>query len=176
MTKAKPTYEDFALHALGFDDDEDAAWLAERLAASPGDLVAGRRVEEALGALSALAPEAAPPSDLFSAIEAQLDGEAPDNSLTVRAEGGAWFERSPGVWCKILNEHEAGVTTRLLRCEAGGVVPSHRHNSDEELFVLEGDIRIGKLRLGKGDFHLARAASQHVDAVTENGCLVLVRG
>lgn len=176
MTKVKPTYEDFALNALGFSDEEDASWLADRMAVNPGDLVAGRRVEEELGALSALAPEAAPTDDLFSAIEARLDSEASENSLTVRAEGGEWFERTKGVWCKILNEHEAGVTTRLLRCEAGSVVPSHRHYSDEELFMLEGDLRIGTLHLGKGDYHLARAASEHVDAVTENGCLVLVRG
>lgn len=176
MTKAKPTHEDLALNALGFSDDEDAAWLAARLAINPGDLAAARQVEEELGVLSALAPEADPPEDLFAAVEAQLDEEAPEGSLTIRAEGGDWFERSSGVWCKILNDGGHGLTTRLLRCEAGSVVPSHRHDHDEELFVLEGDIRFGKLRLTKGDFHLAKASSQHVDAFTDQGCLILVRG
>lgn len=176
MTKAKPTYEDFTLNALGFSDEEDAAWLAQRLAANPGDLVAGRRVEEELGALSMLAPEADPPADLFDAIEKALDDEAPGDTLIVRAEGGDWFERTSGVWCKILNEGRNGVTTRLLRCVAGSIVPSHRHDHDEELFVLEGDIRFGKLRLNKGDYHLSRAASLHVDAMTDQGCLILVRG
>ena len=129
MTKAKPTYQDFALNALGFSDEEDAAWLADRLTAHPADLVASRRVEEDLGALSLMAPEAEPPADLFDAIEAKLDAEAPEHTRTIRSEGGDWFERTEGVWCKILNDGADGVRTRLLRRP----VSSWRHaaNSNE---------------------------------------------
>lgn len=176
MTKAKPSYEDLALNALGFSDDEDAAWLTAHLAKTPGDLNAARRVEEGLGALTVLAGDAVPSDDLFTSIEAQLDSEAPEGARTVHSDSGKWFERSSGVWCKILNEGADGGSTRLLRCEAGSIIPGHRHDHDEELFVLEGEIQFGALRLSTGDFHLAKASSLHVDATTAKGCLILVRG
>lgn len=137
---------------------------------------AATEMDLALAGLSALAPEAEPPAGLLDAIEADIEREAPDGARTVRAEGGRWVRRMPGVWMKVLNDDPArGRCTYLLKCDPGAVVPEHEHHGDEELFVIEGDISFGAMRLGPGDFHFARMGTVHEPAMTDAGCVVLMR-
>ncbi|MEO0820892.1 MAG: cupin domain-containing protein [Pseudomonadota bacterium] len=175
---SRMTDEEFELAfiALGCADPEEARALEARLRASPAlqGLVEDRAVE--LAALAQIAEPATPPPELFARIEAEIDAETAPESETVRAEAGRWIERWPGIWLKSLHRGaEDGVDAYLLRCEPGAVIPNHRHARDEHVFVLEGALCIGALRLGTGDSHLARAGSTHPPARTEAGCLVMVR-
>ena len=69
----------------------------------------------------------------------------------------------------------AGNQTVLLRAHRGAVLPRHRHSREEEFIVLEGECRIGDLRLEAGDAHFSPAGSWHDDITTDTGVLVLRR-
>lgn len=176
MSRLTETERALAELALGTLEGEERETALARLRRSPalGPLRAAWEAE--LAALADAVPDAEPPDALFGAIEAAIDRESPDGTRTVRRDGGRWVERSPGIWQKMLrHDPDTGRRTYLLHCEAGAVVPSHAHRHDEELMILEGSIALGGLLLTAGDFHVARAGSDHVDAVTRDGCLVLVR-
>jgi len=80
-----------------------------------------------------------------------------------------------GVHVKVLRFDEATgrAPTILLKFEPGATYPSHVHPGGEEIFVLEGDIRLGKDQLFAGDY--LYTAPNNVHAVrSEKGCVVLV--
>jgi quercetin dioxygenase-like cupin family protein len=101
----------------------------------------------------------------------------PAGTTTVRAADGEWNAVSPLVKVKVLRvDARAGNQTVLVRAEPGGSMPRHQHRHDEEFIVLEGECRIGNLRLRAGDAHFAPAGSWHDEITTDTGVLVLVRG
>jgi anti-sigma factor ChrR (cupin superfamily) len=65
--------------------------------------------------------------------------------------------------------------TYLLRCAAGKQVPSHVHESEELLVVLDGEMRIGEAHLFTGDIEISSAGSEHPAAVALEDCLALVQ-
>jgi anti-sigma factor ChrR (cupin superfamily) len=80
-----------------------------------------------------------------------------------------------GVYVKVLRFDEATgrAPTILLKFEPGATYPSHVHPGGEEIFVLEGDIHLGKDHLLAGDY--LYTAPNNVHAVrSEGGCVVLV--
>jgi quercetin dioxygenase-like cupin family protein len=80
-----------------------------------------------------------------------------------------------GVYVKVLRFDDAAnrAPTILLKFDPGATYPSHVHPGGEEIFVLEGDIRLGKDRLFAGDY--LYTAPNNVHAVqSERGCMVLV--
>ncbi|MDR3419049.1 MAG: cupin domain-containing protein [Nevskia sp.] len=63
--------------------------------------------------------------------------------------------------------------TILLKFEPGASYPAHNHPGGEEIYVLEGDIRLGKDHLKAGDY--LYTVPNNVHAVhSEGGCVVLV--
>lgn len=101
----------------------------------------------------------------------------PAGMNTLRSSEGEWLPLNPLVQIKVLRvDAAAGSQTVLLRAARGAVLPRHRHSRDEEFIVLEGECRIGDLRLQAGDAHFAAAGSWHDDIITDSGVLVLVRG
>ena len=64
--------------------------------------------------------------------------------------------------------------TFLLKFEAGAKYPLHNHPQGEEIFVLEGDIHLGKDHLHAGD-HLFTAPNNLHAARTDNGCTLLFK-
>lgn len=89
------------------------------------------------------------------------------------AEG--WQPFGAGVQIKVLHE-SGGVMSYLLRLAAGAALPPHRHPVDEECVVLEGEVRIGSLKLGAGGFHLGRQGVLHDALRSEHGALIYLRG
>jgi len=63
--------------------------------------------------------------------------------------------------------------TILLRFEAGATYPAHNHPGGEELFVLAGDLHLGKDHLGQGDYLYTAPNNKHA-VRSEGGCVVLV--
>ena len=132
-------------------------------------------VNRQLAPLLDLTPEAEPPADLFSAIEAELDGAGASPMQTIRAEEGAWIRRSDKVWKKIIGEdRDTGRQTYLLRCLPGAVIPSHPHDRAEHLIVLEGELWIADKLYSAGDAQVCQPGSAHGDISMPTGCLVLV--
>jgi hypothetical protein len=59
-----------------------------------------------------------------------------------------------GVFLKVLrfDEETRRAPTILLKFEPGATYPAHNHPGGEEIFVLEGDIALGKDHLYSGDY------------------------
>src|SRR5262245_3704794 len=108
------------------------------------------------------------------AVSAQASAaSAQAGAVTVRAGAGDWQPLARGVERKILWRGE-GRVTYLIRGQPGARLPPHDHDDDEETFVLEGDLTLGDITLGPGDFHLARRGFRHGMATTVQGCLLLI--
>jgi anti-sigma factor ChrR (cupin superfamily) len=65
--------------------------------------------------------------------------------------------------------------TFLLRCAAGKQVPSHVHDREELLIVLDGELRIGEAHLFTGDIEISPAGSEHPATEAIETCLALVQ-
>lgn len=80
-----------------------------------------------------------------------------------------------GVYVKVLrfDAAEGRAPTILLKFDAGATYPGHIHPGGEEIFVLEGDIRLGKDRLQAGDYLYTAPGNIHA-VHSEAGCVVLV--
>ncbi|MBS1795023.1 MAG: cupin domain-containing protein [Acidobacteria bacterium] len=85
-------------------------------------------------------------------------------------------EDAAGVYVKALLYDEATrrAPTMLLKFDAGATYPLHSHPAGEEVFVLEGDIRLGKDELKAGDYLFTAPGRAH-RVSTKNGCVVLLR-
>lgn len=98
----------------------------------------------------------------------------------VRSTDGEWKplpeEGVSGVYVKSLLYDEAArrSPTILLKFEAGATYPLHTHPAGEEIFVLEGDIRLGKDELQAGDYLFTAAGNKH-RVSTKTGCVVFLK-
>ncbi len=80
-----------------------------------------------------------------------------------------------GVFVKPLrfDEETRRSPTILLKFAAGATYPAHNHPGGEEIFVIEGDIKLGKDHLYTGDYLYTAVNGKHA-VRSENGCIVLV--
>lgn len=85
-------------------------------------------------------------------------------------------ENSDGIFVKSLlfDEVQKRSPTILLKFEAGATYPLHNHPTGEEIFVLEGDIKLGKDELKAGDYLFTAADNKH-RVSTKSGCVVLLK-
>ena len=86
-----------------------------------------------------------------------------------------WTPRGvPGISVKVLRrDTETGALCSLLRFEPGAVFPAHDHPAGEEVFVLEGEVRIGAHLMKPGDYLYAPPGCIHA-ASSRTGCVFLV--
>lgn len=80
-----------------------------------------------------------------------------------------------GVYVKVLrfDSSTRRAPTILLKFDPGATYPGHIHPGGEEIFVLEGDIRLGKDRLHAGDYLYTAPGNIHA-VQSDAGCVVLV--
>jgi anti-sigma factor ChrR (cupin superfamily) len=84
---------------------------------------------------------------------------------------GPW----PGVGLRTLfADPGRGTVTALVRLEAGCGLPRHRHETAEQIYLLDGDARVGGHRLEPGDFYRIGADTVHEVTSTEGGCTFLL--
>jgi quercetin dioxygenase-like cupin family protein len=81
-----------------------------------------------------------------------------------------------GIYIKALlfDEETRRAPTFLLKFEAGATYPAHNHPGGEEIFVIEGDIKLGKDHLHKGDYLYTAPDGKHA-VWSQNGCVVLLK-
>jgi quercetin dioxygenase-like cupin family protein len=111
-------------------------------------------------------------------IMGRLADAPPPNTETIRSGSIPWRNVSSGVEAKVLKrDDQAGVIIVLWRLEPGGVVPGHTHTEeeDEECFVLEGEMLVGKHCVRAGELHIAKRGGVHEDLTTRTGCVVMLR-
>lgn len=103
-----------------------------------------------------------------------------NGNQTVRTSEIEWQplpeENAAGVYVKsLLFDDETGRSpTILLKFEAGATYPLHNHPGGEEIFVLEGAVKVGKDFLKAGDYLYTAVNNAH-RVSTENGCVVLLK-
>jgi quercetin dioxygenase-like cupin family protein len=93
----------------------------------------------------------------------------------LRSEDIAWRALpTRGASVKVLrHDKESGGSTALVRFEAGTRFPAHNHPAGEEIFVVAGDLQVGRDRLKAGDYLYTPPDGKHA-ASTEGGCVFLV--
>src|SRR4051794_29450908 len=81
-----------------------------------------------------------------------------------------------GIFVKVLQYDDATkrAPTFLLKFEAGAKYPPHNHPGGEEIYVLEGDIRLGPDHLYAGDYLYTAPNGKHA-VRSVGGCVVLVK-
>ena len=80
-----------------------------------------------------------------------------------------------GVFLKVLrfDKETRRAPTILLKFDPGATYPAHNHPGGEEVFVLEGDLKLGKDHLYTGDYLYTSPNGRHA-VRSEGGCVVLV--
>lgn len=102
---------------------------------------------------------------------------APRAGLTfVRATEGPWRPGVvPGVEMRRLYvDRSRGTITALVRMAAGAQLPSHRHVTAEQLYMLSGDAQIAGESLEAGDYYRMTEGTSHDATHTEHGCQFLL--
>lgn len=81
-----------------------------------------------------------------------------------------------GIYIKeLLFDHETQrAPTILLKFEAGATYPAHNHPGGEEIFVLEGDLKLGKDHLFAGDYLYTAPDGKHA-VWSQSGCIALLK-
>ena len=81
-----------------------------------------------------------------------------------------------GVFVKVLRFDKATrrAPTILLKFAAGATYPAHDHPGGEEIFVIEGDLKLGNDHLYAGDYLYTPPNGKHA-VRSESGCVVLVK-
>jgi len=116
----------------------------------------------------------APPMELRERILGAAMS-VPQNTRTVRAGEGRWFNVVPGVTVKPLSiDPVRDTATILMKVEPGSRIPGHDHGGAEDTFVISGSCRVGEATLLKGDFHHADAGTSHPEIVSDEGCMLLL--
>jgi anti-sigma factor ChrR (cupin superfamily) len=181
--------EQAVLYAAGAMTPAEAAAFEARLAAGEREAVAAlaalSRVRDRLE--SAITP-IAPPASVRRALMDRLGHDAAPSTrpipsadpasplFTLRAGQTPWQETgAPGVRLRTLFvDKAANRMTLLFQLDPGSRYPDHHHAGDEECFVVEGDLHIAGTVLYAGDYHRARADTDHGESFTRGGCMLLV--
>jgi putative transcriptional regulator len=165
------------LYVLGVLDAAEAAAFEVHLAYGcplcEADVAESRQV---LGAMALSAPRARPPRSLRERVLARIGAEASGSvaSVIVRAPEGQWETVAPGVTVKPLFYDARRVRrTMLMRVAPGIRRAAHRHAQTEEIFVLEGELRLGTIHLRAGDYSGAAHGTLHPETYTDMSCLCL---
>ena len=136
--------------------------------------------QDIVEALALGVAEVNPPAERKSAMRARILARAratlpsADSHLTVHASADGWVKVFPLVQMRTLFESQQG-RGMLFRMKAGGRLPPHEHDTDEDCVVLEGELSIGNVTVRAGDFHLARAGIPHDELTSATGALFYIR-
>jgi len=168
-----------AEYVLGTLAGNERAQFAETLAHDPALEKLVAEWEQRLAPLDERIEPMKPPAGLWAKIDAEVDEltsfEA--NAINVRASEGDWQQLLEGIDKKILfRDPVAGTESYLLRYAPGASIPAHEHRLSEHCLMLEGDVTVGDLRLGPGDFQAIPAGTPHPATMSEGGALVFIVG
>ena len=151
-----------------------------------GALAELRAYRDALAHVAQTVPAVDPPAGLKEKLMARIAAKQPslppgwhthEPGFDYVLNGdGLWKDGPiPGVKFQILHyDSKADLLTQLVKLEPGAKFPPHRHGAAEQCLVLDGNVSIGTLSLGKGDFNLAHPGTDHGEMTTVDGCLLLL--
>lgn len=79
-----------------------------------------------------------------------------------------------GVYIKTLYKFIEGGSTVLIKMNPNCSFPLHNHLADEEVYVIEGEVKVGKYQLSKGDYLFTPEGTIHAP-FTREGCILFAR-
>jgi putative transcriptional regulator len=174
----------YALDAM--PQDEKAAYeahLGKGCTVCANEVAALRRVTGTIGfSVAPVSPPAQLRERLMDAVARTPARRTPgviyekDGVFIARPAEMNWKSGGlPGVFQKVLfNDKQRGSYTSMVRMTPGTHYPSHKHAGVEELYLLEGDLRVGEMAMRPGDYCRGEAGSIHDEIVTRTGCLFVV--
>jgi anti-sigma factor ChrR (cupin superfamily) len=125
----------------------------------------------------ALSGGAEPPAGALDKIVERLKQSQVElpGTITRRHGTGEWVDVSPGLKIKVMHEiPELKRWTFMAWLQPGAEYVDHDHDQDEEIYMIEGDLIIGNVVLGAGDFHVAKSGKHHPTHRTKTGCICLI--
>jgi quercetin dioxygenase-like cupin family protein len=181
-----------SLYALGLLPEDDRPAFEAEL----HDIVELREFTRGLQRAADALALAAPPAELPRELKAKvMERIGPPNSVPGRpaqppraapgmlaglsflmgSDSAGWKELPiKGAWVKLLSfERDRGYAVLLGKLDPGTRYPAHVNTSEEDIYVLTGDLHIGDIELGAGDFHHAERGSHHAENHSVGGCTVL---
>ena len=92
----------------------------------------------------------------------------------VHSDECKWQFSAVGVSKKVLrSDDETGESALLVRFEPGSTYPMHNHPGGEEIYALEGEIRVGGYTLRPGDFLYTPPEGKHAVSSKLGGLVLL---
>jgi anti-sigma factor ChrR (cupin superfamily) len=95
-----------------------------------------------------------------------------EGPYVIRKGGSDWIPMGDGVQLSYLRKSRDEYSI-LLKMESGGRFPMHKHVGGEEVYVIEGSVQLGKVRLEQGDYYYAPPGVSET-ATTDDGCTLLI--
>lgn len=171
-----------ALYALGLLKESDRARLQNVLDQFPRIDKMGaielQQARETLALLSYGTEPLTPSSSLRHQIWERIQAEPPSiHALQIQRSQDRVWQPHPvaGVQIALLQiDEQRREVTALFRAEGPVDYPTHDHKGPEDIFMFEGDLEVGPILLGPGDFIRSEVGSRHPHA-TRDGCVCLVR-
>ncbi len=177
MSHGAPTaalQEQAALYALDALESDEARRLEGHLAEGCVTCEAEVRAFESIAADLAEAVAPIPPSPTVRErlLARARAGSPPPATLVARATDSDWIAGPvPGAITRVLHRDPATRRITVLgRLAPGAPYPAHVHADTEELYLLEGELHVGHLRLRAGDYCAGAAGSRHAASVSPTGC------
>jgi anti-sigma factor ChrR (cupin superfamily) len=116
----------------------------------------------------AITPSSAPRS-------AALAQPAPGFAFRAASDAAGWKALPvPGAYIKALSANrQQGYAVLLGKLDAGARYPAHFHHGAEDFCILTGDLHVGGVEMGPGDFHHADAGTEHEVNYSVGGCTLI---
>jgi len=95
----------------------------------------------------------------------------------IRPQDHAWTATGiAGVEKTVLWRGGHGVATELFRLQKDAPYPPHPHRGWEQMWVIEGRIRLGDQEIGPGEFAFTEPGESHAPEVLEDSLVLLSFG
>jgi anti-sigma factor ChrR (cupin superfamily) len=102
------------------------------------------------------------------------------DGVTLVRPGGALWQPHPlwkGTSVKLLaHDADTGDFTAIVRLSKGSALPSRRHVSHEEMWMIEGVAIVGGIEMNAGEYSRSDPGAVHPKIVSTGGCTFLLRG
>ena len=133
-------------------------------------------LEMVVAPLVSLAPSVSPDPALFARIAEAVGISDPLPGFYVcRSDEGGWKPLASGIRIRTLSERRpGGRVTILMEMAPGAVLPAHPHETEEECYVIDGELEAGGDVFRAGDFLIASKGSVHPTITSSKGCRVLL--
>lgn len=204
MTSEHRCFCDLApLYALNVLSDSDRAWVEEQITECPDLAQELADFEAAVSLLPYTAPPVPLSPDLKDRLFQQLgrtkpaDPPATEHTTTLPGVVSRLLQRSatglinrnetsfqnvkwepyvvPGIRiARLYVDLTTRIVTGLLQAEPGSRYPLHSHGNVEEIFMLQGDLRVGDKVYGSGDYIRTVPGMTHAPE-TLHGCMFFFR-